>query len=603
MKTWKSPPLILGLALALVLGTQAHAFGSTRKHEPKIETPASDLPAGSVTFQEALEKRRSGLSLVPVTERKIIDLRAEEFVRYRQGSLRGVARAEFLAACVSPETVHPFCPYLIEDAKEFGDVVPMKYQNAPPEVGWISRKLQANDFAGLEGISRGTALKALDSVSGWDSYKPMVEKVLSQGSCLSPHVLIAYALKAEDYFPEDEAREKALRLYERTIKCSKEPNETLSVALYRHGMIEVWNRNCSDADSSLERLGEIDKEEKYKSRVLFWRAYCAKQRGKESRYLAYRKELIEYSPMGFHTFALNQYMSAEQYFNPIDRLAKQESGVKFRSEQYPAINPYIIAAEVLEHKKKYGYVSQMLEDIEPLLEKTEAEFQLYVAALAKRTGTTFVAFRTMGKIYQERPDLMGPDVVKAFFPLERFSMIRKHTGERLDPFLVAALIRQESGFNPRARSPAGAVGLMQLMPATARVMERRVGRGALLTPEANIRIGVKYLSSLLRRYDRDMELSLAAYNAGPHNLDAWRRRYPTENRMLFLDLIPFSETRNYVALIGRNYYWYVNLYDKEPMWDSQYFAQPATSRVPASPIKGRTRFEFRSLVSELKIEE
>jgi soluble lytic murein transglycosylase len=133
---------------------------------------------------------------------------------------------------------------------------------------------------------------------------------------------------------------------------------------------------------------------------------------------------------------------------------------------------------------------------------------------------------------------------------------------RVDPFLVLALIRQESGFNEDARSRVGALGLMQLMPATARRMER-VSRREIQDPKTNIRLGVKYFSGLIDRFGGDGELALAGYNAGPEKVDEWRRRYPVNDRMLFNDLIPFKETREYVSLIGRNYFWYLSLYSTQ----------------------------------------
>jgi soluble lytic murein transglycosylase len=96
-------------------------------------------------------------------------------------------------------------------------------------------------------------------------------------------------------------------------------------------------------------------------------------------------------------------------------------------------------------------------------------------------------------------------------------------GSKLDPFLVTALIRQESAFNEHARSPVGALGLMQLMPETARRMER-VSKRELLDAKTNVRLGVKYFTGLLARFDSDPELALAAYNAGPEKVDDWRRR-------------------------------------------------------------------------------
>jgi soluble lytic murein transglycosylase len=104
------------------------------------------------------------------------------------------------------------------------------------------------------------------------------------------------------------------------------------------------------------------------------------------------------------------------------------------------------------------------------------------------------------------------------------------------------------------------MGLMQLMPATARMFGGIRRKADLYKPEANVRVGTRYFSYLIERYSGDVELALAAYNAGPSRVDEWLKRYPVGSRMLFLDMIPFRETREYVASIARNYYWYKLLY-------------------------------------------
>ncbi|MBH3414078.1 lytic transglycosylase domain-containing protein [Pseudomonas putida] len=115
--------------------------------------------------------------------------------------------------------------------------------------------------------------------------------------------------------------------------------------------------------------------------------------------------------------------------------------------------------------------------------------------------------------------------------------------------LLHALIKAESGYNPKARSAAGAVGLMQLMPDTAREM----GVENLLDPEDNVQGGARYLKRMLTLFDNDITLAVAAYNAGP---DAVRRRGAVP---------PYAETRRYVPTVLREYRKLQGLADDSPL--------------------------------------
>lgn len=143
--------------------------------------------------------------------------------------------------------------------------------------------------------------------------------------------------------------------------------------------------------------------------------------------------------------------------------------------------------------------------------------------------------------------------VRIQYPLSYTAQIRGYARiYHLDPALVAAVVYEESRFQPSTRSSAGAVGLMQLLPSTARGIAERTGgthfnpATDLLNPDLNVRYGCWYLHHLMQHFHR-VSLALAAYNAGEANVDAWirhtRHGRPVE--------IPFATTRDYVADVQR----------------------------------------------------
>jgi soluble lytic murein transglycosylase len=153
------------------------------------------------------------------------------------------------------------------------------------------------------------------------------------------------------------------------------------------------------------------------------------------------------------------------------------------------------------------------------------------------------------------------------FPLAYWETIQekaRHHG--LDPYLVLALIRQESLFDSRARSSAAALGLMQLIPSTAARVARQIGLAPpaeekLLEPEINLTLGTQYLKDLLNRYSNNWHKAIAAYNAGENAVDRWQKEIATDDSEEFVERIPYLETRQYVKLVLRNHRIYKRLYD------------------------------------------
>ncbi|MBM3779316.1 MAG: tetratricopeptide repeat protein [Acidimicrobiia bacterium] len=145
------------------------------------------------------------------------------------------------------------------------------------------------------------------------------------------------------------------------------------------------------------------------------------------------------------------------------------------------------------------------------------------------------------------------EILTVVFPLDYGPLIRKEAAARgLDPWLVAALVSQESTFTADVLSPANAVGLMQVLPETgqryARRLDMRFGPDTLTRPEANVRIGTTYLRELMDRFDH-AHLAVAGYNAGEHRVDRWIAERPGLPQDEFIDDIPFPETQNYVKKV------------------------------------------------------
>ncbi|MFO1074910.1 MAG: lytic transglycosylase domain-containing protein [Geminicoccaceae bacterium] len=177
----------------------------------------------------------------------------------------------------------------------------------------------------------------------------------------------------------------------------------------------------------------------------------------------------------------------------------------------------------------------------------------------------------------DRPDLgltavraaagQGTFLGREAFPLPRMAAFRQQDDGAPEPALLMALARQESLLDPAARSPAGALGLMQLMPDTAaeaaRALDLPFARRALTEdPDLNVRLGAFYLQQQLDRFSGEVALALAAYNAGPRRVDTWLAAHGDPRggdryRLIdWIELIPFAETRNYVqrVLEGRAMY-------------------------------------------------
>ncbi len=219
------------------------------------------------------------------------------------------------------------------------------------------------------------------------------------------------------------------------------------------------------------------------------------------------------------------------------------------------------------------------------------------------TGALLALAKSYPDYAQMFPEEMGREEWEFFYPLTNWNDIKSWAKSRsLDPYQVAGLIRQESVFNPRAKSGAQAYGLMQLLIPTAKATAKKYGSTAeingesLFQPALNIELGTAYMRDQLDKFGR-IEYVAAAYNAGPGRVPQWRATLPLEMDE-FVEEIPFKETKGYVQGVIRNSAQYRRLYDENGKFKPNVGTKPLRGEIDSKP-----REQFAQEFPEINLED
>jgi len=293
----------------------------------------------------------------------------------------------------------------------------------------------------------------------------------------------------------------------------------------------------------------------------YWGAHLAEMAGDFAAAEALRARIREESPTSYYAFLADA--AADSVFRPIladTGVAAEEASVPASEAAVPT-DPEWLAPEleVLALLDEAGLEDAVTSRIAALkaMAGDSSESLLSLAVALHAAGHVLEGIRVGLQLRGEgRP--WDRTLLRVVYPFPHRELVESRARDLgLDPFLVAGIIRQESAFVPDIVSPAGAIGLMQVMPATGRQLAGRIGpRGfrteTLETPELNVHLGARFLADLMRRYEGDIPLVLSAYNAGPSRANRWRRFPEAEDPHRFTERIPFAETRGYVKNVVRN---------------------------------------------------
>lgn len=310
----------------------------------------------------------------------------------------------------------------------------------------------------------------------------------------------------------------------------------------------------SELESFLEKYPRSGMRQK----VRYWLALSLLDGGPDAKGLALLDQVLRESPLSFYgLLAARQLNRDPQAALSADPPSEQKRDNHLHPGELQALEK----AEKLVKAGALDLAQMELREIR-VRESLESEFLVYLARIHQEAGSHLGAFLAVTELIQRGDKAAATQwAADLVFPIEQWSLIDGASRERaLDPLWVLGLIKQESGFDSGAVSSTGAVGLMQIMPATAVEVDPTILRLELADHERNIRIGTGYMAYLLRRFKGNFALATAGYNAGPVAVDRWlkelKEQAPRLGLLEFIESIPYRETRDYVGSIIRNYFWY-----------------------------------------------
>jgi soluble lytic murein transglycosylase len=311
------------------------------------------------------------------------------------------------------------------------------------------------------------------------------------------------------------------------------------------------------------------------SAALYWRARLAEEDNQPAMARAYYQKLSDryrnyyYAELGRERLKkLPESADAAGQYPLLDHIPPLDHTDKVTLSEPPADDLHLQKAELLGNG---GLIDFAVRELQAAASAHGGNWGLAeTAQLYIDTGHYDRAIEVMkhsvpSYFAVEIPTLPRP-YWEALFPRPYWTDLKKFSlANGLDPYLVASLIRQESEFNPGAVSRANAVGLMQLLPKTGKLVAgqeklKRYNPSELYTPTVNLELGTRYFRGMVDKFGGSFEYALAAYNAGSDRVEEWLGQGKYRDQQEFVESIPFTETREYVQAILRNASVYRQLY-------------------------------------------
>tara|TARA_B100000749_G_scaffold280887_2_gene280007 strand:+ start:64418 stop:66703 length:2286 start_codon:yes stop_codon:yes gene_type:complete len=383
---------------------------------------------------------------------------------------------------------------------------------------------------------------------------------------------------------------QAIATYENLLAQTSGTEEAVE-GLFRLGLTYYRLENYAKAIFYFERLLALNDQGNFGLQTLYWawNSYLKLDQVEKSKEVA--SKLIQEYPLTYYGMRVRLHNSS----TPI--------GPSFKGTKLPLVelllgNSEMQSWEALQILRGSGWYQEAQAELQQLPEPTTSLQKLMFAHLWMSVDHPRMGITLFNEVLYDEPEYLRWETLQRFFPYWHKSKIEKWAGRNgVDPYIIAAIIRQESSFDAHAESSANAIGLMQLIAFTAKEVAKDLKLKGYTFPETlrdtetNIRMGTYYFKKILKSNKYNLPLTLAAYNAGIGNLYKFikarkdlsnlRRQHSSDPaNEIWMDELPWGETRFYVQAVMRNYLIYQWLYgdlSQTKIWDAR---QKASGKGP-----------------------
>ncbi len=332
-------------------------------------------------------------------------------------------------------------------------------------------------------------------------------------------------------------------------------------ALWRLGWLHYQQGAWEDAVKAFDSLAETGPGQHWRNRARYWKARTLERIGRADEAQTVYGQVAAEWPMTYYG-----QLSGSRLRHPLPVGRQPRERRLNQAMNGPASSSFRINTHFQKAMELsgLGLRREALEELLVVKEQYRDQPQtlyalaMHILKLGDYEAPIVIAKRHFREPLERRRISLDSPLWRMAYPAGYLPLIRRYAASHVDPFLVAGIIREESLYNPKALSSVGAMGLMQLMPATANRLARRLGfdavdREDLLQGDLNIRLGVAYVGQLLRDYRGNFIRAIAAYNAGPGAVKRWIAKFGGRDPDEFVEMISYRETRRYVKRVLTSY--------------------------------------------------